>query len=143
MEKEYFDRIERGKNGEDKVWLTAPELDITLLPGYDRALREITQLIEDTNLLCKAYTNADRIKSRIRFTQSIKAVFEYDFKMGMQNSKIVLDKAHHNDKMISDLFFEVYYASKDKPDIRKKFKELLEDVKNDASPMLRDWINTL
>ena len=143
LKQEYFDRIERGKNGEDKVWLTAPELDITLLPGYDRALREITQLIEDTNLLCKAYTNADRIKSRIRFTQSIKAVFEYDFKMGMQNSKIVLDKAHHNDKMISDLFFEVYYASKDKPDIRKKFKELLEDVKNDASPMLRDWINTL
>lgn len=143
LEKEYFARIERGKNGEDKVWLTAPELDITLLPGYDRALREITQLIEDTNLLCKAYTNADRIKSRIRFTQSIKAVFDYDFKMGMQNSKIVMDKANHNNKMISDLFFEVYYASKNKPDIRKKFKELLEECKEDASPMLRDWINTL
>lgn len=32
LEQEYFARIERGKNGEDKVWLTAPELDITILP---------------------------------------------------------------------------------------------------------------
>lgn len=143
LKQEYFDRIERGKNREDKVWLTAPELDISLLPGYDRALREITQLIEDTNLLCKAYTNADRIKSRVKFTQRIKAVFEYDFKMGVQNSKIVMDKAKHNDKMINDLFFEVYYASKDKPDIRKKFKELLEEIKDEASPNLRYWINTL
>lgn len=63
--------------------------------------------------------------------------------MGIQNSKIVLDKAKNNDNMIYDLFFEIYYDSKDKPDIRKKFKELLEECKNDASPTFRYWINTL
>lgn len=143
LKQEYFARIERGKNGEDKVWLSAPELDISLLPGYDRALREITQLIEDTKLFCKAYTNTDRIKSRIQFAKRIKAVFDYDLKMGVWNSKIVLDKAKHNEDEIYRLFYEVESAGKEKPDILKKFKELLEEVKDDASYKLRQLIKTL
>lgn len=143
LKQEYFDRIERGKNGEDKVWLGDPGLDVSLIPGYDRALQEITQLIADTKLLCKAYTNTDRIKSRLLLAKRIRDVFEYDFKMGMQNSKVVLDKAKHNEDEIYNLFFEVEYNSKEKPEIRKKFKELLEEIKDEASPEFRYWINTL